>query len=336
MGPLGDSRAAGPLVSVVTPSYNQGRFLEQTIQSVLVQEYPAVEYILVDGGSTDDSRAIIERYAEHFSWWVSEPDHGQSDAIRKGFAHATGDILCWLNSDDLFAPGAISRAVQALEADPGLGFVYGNAISIDQYGRPMNDMKFTQLGMDDLAAFEIICQPAVFMHRAAYEGAGGVDPGYHLLMDHHLWLRIAARWPIRYVDCTLAFARRHGEAKNVTQAESFGREARRIARWLLSDSTIRSTSRVQMDRTQAGALRFGARYLLDKSDYRGAFRGYWAALRTHPRTALREWRRILFAFLGLLGMGKLGGLYYSMKYRRGSASLPGLENVSSLYPPLQE
>src|SRR5512138_875393 len=123
-----------PLVSIITPSFQQARFLEQTICSVLGQDYPELEYIVVDGGSSDGSRDIIQRYADHLAWWVSEPDRGQTDAINKGFARATGEILAWINSDDTYLPGAVSEAVEQLRAHPGAGLVYGDANLIDDDG----------------------------------------------------------------------------------------------------------------------------------------------------------------------------------------------------------
>jgi len=124
-----------PLVSIVTPSYNQAQFIEATIQSVLSQDYPKIEYIIMDGGSKDGSVEIIHRYAGRLAWWVSERDRGQTDAINKGFAHANGEILAWLNSDDIYHPGAISEAVAHLTAHPETGMVYGDAALIDDQGR---------------------------------------------------------------------------------------------------------------------------------------------------------------------------------------------------------
>ena len=123
-----------PLVSIVTPSFNQGRFLEATIQSVLNQDYVNVEYIVVDGGSTDNCVDILKKYSDQLAHWMSEPDAGQTDAINKGFSLATGEIFAWLNSDDIYRPGAISEAVAYLQDHPNEGMIYGDADFIDENG----------------------------------------------------------------------------------------------------------------------------------------------------------------------------------------------------------
>ncbi len=125
------------LVSIITPSYNQAHYLEATIRSVLEQDYSEIEYIIVDGGSTDGSREIIERYSSRLAWWVSEKDRGQTDAINKGFGRAHGEILAWINSDDTYEPGAVAQAVEYLQANPQVGMVYGDARFIDGEGRPI-------------------------------------------------------------------------------------------------------------------------------------------------------------------------------------------------------
>lgn len=124
-----------PLVSIVTPSFNQAAYLESSIRSVLDQDYRPLEYIVIDGGSSDGSRGILERYADRLAWWVSEPDAGQTEAINKGFARSKGSILAWLNSDDVYVPGAVREAVEYLTAHPEAGMVYGDADYIDAAAR---------------------------------------------------------------------------------------------------------------------------------------------------------------------------------------------------------
>jgi glycosyltransferase involved in cell wall biosynthesis len=120
-----------PLVSIITPSFNQGRFLDQTIRSVLTQDYQPIEYIIIDGGSTDGTVEIIKQYESRLGYWVSERDKGQTEAINKGFAQAKGEILAWINSDDVYYPGAVSAAVETLSRNPDIGLVYGDLDFID-------------------------------------------------------------------------------------------------------------------------------------------------------------------------------------------------------------
>ena len=126
-----------PRVSVVTPSYNQGHFIEETIRSVLLQGYPDLEYVIIDGGSTDSSQEIIRRYERWLVYWVSEPDHGQTRAINKGWTRATGDILAYINTDDCYLNGAIATAAQEFCTKPNIGMAYGNAIIVDEAGKPV-------------------------------------------------------------------------------------------------------------------------------------------------------------------------------------------------------
>src|SRR5512142_3420630 len=130
MNPL----STNPRVSIITPSYNQAQFLEASIQSVLQQDYPNIEYIVADGGSKDNSVEIIKKYQDHLAWWVSEKDKGHADALNKGFSHATGEILAWLNSDDVYYPDAVAEAVAVLQQHPEVGMVYGDADLIDNAG----------------------------------------------------------------------------------------------------------------------------------------------------------------------------------------------------------
>ena len=213
-----------PLITVVTPSFNQADFLERTIQSVLNQQYPALEYIVADGGSTDTSASIIQRYAEKLSWWCSERDHGQADALAKGFARATGEVLCWLNSDDILLPGALQAVGEYFRDHPEVSAVNGRAYSIDAHDQPIRRFaqsdythgvratarRFRFYGQDG------VYQPASFWRRAAYEGAGGIRKEFSFAMDLDLFTRMAAQHRFEVIPRYLACFRVHGDSKTGT------------------------------------------------------------------------------------------------------------------------
>lgn len=304
-----------PLVTIVTPSYNQARYLEQTICSVLAQDYPRLEYFVMDGASKDGSLEIIKKYANRLSAWVSEKDQGQADAINKGFKRAGGEIVAWLNSDDYYLPGAIGRAVQAFKENPQAGLVYADVVSVDGAGQSFNLQTFRPYSLDDLMAFRIISQPAVFMRRTILEQAGLLDASYHMLLDHQLWLRIARLAPLVYVPETWAAARYHAEAKNLSRTADFGIEAFRIVAWMQSSPGFADNFARGEKRIRSGAHRFDAFYRLDGGDYVGALKAYLLAFRYSPAVVLREWHRVIFAILGLLGLGRLRGLYMKARSR---------------------
>ncbi|GAA4330589.1 glycosyltransferase family 2 protein [Pigmentiphaga soli] len=184
------AQALLPRLTVVTPSYNQGRFLERTILSVLNQGYPNLEYIIIDGGSSDDSVDIIRRYAGHLAYWESKPDRGQSHAINKGFRRATGDYVCWQNSDDLFFPGALLRLGRAAAADwPPI--VSGNLYLADADNRIFREVRYTPVdrGMLTVVKASIPNQSAIF-RRDLLERYGALDEGKRYCMDLDLWSRL--------------------------------------------------------------------------------------------------------------------------------------------------
>lgn len=289
-----------PTVSIITPSYNQAEFLETTLRSVLEQDYPQVEYLVVDGLSQDSSPEIIRRYAPRLAWWVSEKDKGQAEAINKGFARASGEIVAWLNSDDVYLPGAIRAAVQAFEAHPEAGLVFGDVVSINAAGEPINVMTFGNWGLDDLLQFKIISQPAVFMRRSVLERAGYLDPYFHYLLDHHLWLRAAQLAPMVYIPERWACARFHENAKNISQAPGFAREAYRVADWIATQPGLQEARHRLGPRIRAGAHRINGFYLLDAGQPRAALAAYLKSLALYPPAALPDWRRILFAATSLV------------------------------------
>jgi glycosyltransferase involved in cell wall biosynthesis len=305
-----------PLVSIVTPSFNQVRFLEATLRSVLEQDYQRIEYLVVDGASTDGSVEIIRRYADRLAWWVSEKDTGQSEAINKGFRRARGEFIGWLNSDDIYLPGAISATVSAFQSHPEAGLIYGDALAIDSDGKPFNVMRARQYNLMDLMAFKIICQPAAFMRRLVLENVGYLNPAYHLLMDNLLWMCMAQKAPIVYVPQTWAAARYHDQAKNRTRGAAYGREARLLIEDLKSRPEFSGPIQSEEKRIRAGVERFDAFYLTDAGQPWQALRSYWKSFRLHPGTALRDWRHILLAFLMLLGFQKVRNFYDRLRIHR--------------------
>ena len=292
-------------VSIVTPSFNQAEYLEDTIQSVLAQDYPNLEFIIVDGGSTDGSVEIINKYTDHLTWWISERDRGQADGINKGLRRARGDIVAWLNSDDIYLPGAIQAAVDIFDANHGLGMVFGDAISIDREGHPLNRLSFGDWGLTELLRFQIICQPAVFMRRSALEQVGYLDDTFHFMLDHHLWMRIAARFEIKHAAQIWAGARYHVLAKNVAQSEAFATETYRAVSWLKENPEFSTRFEADRRRILGGANRLAGRYLLDGGLPGAALIAYGKAMLYWPSYAIKHWGRMSFAFLNLLGLGKL-------------------------------
>jgi glycosyltransferase involved in cell wall biosynthesis len=203
-----------PLVSIITPSYNQAHFLEETIQSVLSQDYPNLEYIIVDGGSTDGSLEIIQRYADRLAWWVSEPDRGQTDALNKGFNRARGGVLAWLNSDDTYLPGAISQAVTCLQAHPEAALVYGDADLIDEQGKVLGPFPARQTDLRRMLRGSVhIPQQASFFRGELWPKVGPLDAEFYFAMDFDLWLRLATHGNLIYTPQRWANFRLHQAGK---------------------------------------------------------------------------------------------------------------------------
>lgn len=204
------------LISIVTPSYNQARYLEETIQSVLLQDYPQVEYLIVDGGSTDGTPDILRKYEGRLAWWVSEKDGGQTDAINKGFARAKGEILAWINSDDTYEPGAFAAAVSYLEEHPEVGMVYGDCNYINQSGDVIGKFRSAQTDYRLLRrGYTHIPQQTMFFRAGLWKQVGPLDPSFYFAMDYDLWTRIARQAEIKYVPQTWANFRLHTSGKTI-------------------------------------------------------------------------------------------------------------------------
>jgi glycosyltransferase involved in cell wall biosynthesis len=210
-----------PLVTVVTPSLNQGRFIEETIQSVLAQDYEPVEHLVFDAGSTDETHSVLARYEGKIRAVIAADD-GQADAINRGFRAAAGTIVTWLNSDDVYEPGAIRTAVEYLEAHPQCAMVYGKGHHIDAEGRFLDP--YPTAPPSELEVFCTVCQPASFLRLAAVHAVGYLDPNLRYCMDYDLWLRLREQFDIAYIPADLARSRLHADAKSVSQQRAFMRE----------------------------------------------------------------------------------------------------------------
>lgn len=227
---MGDGRD-WPKISVVTPSYNQGEYIEETIRSVLLQGYPNFEYIVIDGGSTDNSVDIIQKYAPWLSYWVSETDEGQADAIRKGFQRSTGDILAWQNSDDYYEPRAFERIARFSTDNSEIVFANGDVNLVDEnshYVRRIYAMRPSHFFAANYGQHGWP-QPGCFWLNSTYEQIGGVDPSLQFCMDKDLFIRLVGAGPGRRIPGPpLANFRQHGQAKSATLEHVNRRETEEI------------------------------------------------------------------------------------------------------------
>jgi glycosyltransferase involved in cell wall biosynthesis len=215
-----------PRISVVVPSYNQGGYLDDCLESVVKQDHPDLEIIVMDGGSTDDSVSIIERYAQHLTHWQSQPDGGQTAAIVTGFGYANGDLLTWLNSDDVLLPGALHLHAQAFRRQPKADVFYGDHVVVDgagtvveQYKHPRYHNRLAWLTMPYIA------QPGTSFTRRIWQEVGGADCSMHCAFDYDLWYRfMKAGARFVHVGGFVSAFRRHGESKGLTRLEQYAHE----------------------------------------------------------------------------------------------------------------
>lgn len=222
-----------PKISVVTPSLNQGGYLRQCIESILSQEYSNFELIIIDGGSTDESLAIIKGYEDHITFWVSEPDCGQSDAINKGFHRATGELVAWLNADDYYLPGAFHQVAEVYCSDPKAPFYFGDGFRVGESGNvlsqffPPGTLFFDRQAL--VMGLNYILQPSTFINRRHLEQVGNLDTNLHYGMDSDLWMRLSSIGTPCSVPATLSASREYATTK--TASGSFQRieELRRIS-----------------------------------------------------------------------------------------------------------
>lgn len=220
-----------PKISIITPSYNQGKYLEETINSVLSQNYQNLEYIIIDGGSTDNSLEIIKKYESNLDYWISESDNGQSHAINKGFKIATGDILGWLNSDDLLFPDSLLNIGSYFSGNPDCNFVVGDASFVDiDKNILFNKYAFSYSFMDLLFYNKgnYLPQPSVFFSREALCEVGLLDESLHYTMDLELWLRLRNKYNLYTLSEILSLLRQHNQAKTIKYNEDAMLEAEKV------------------------------------------------------------------------------------------------------------
>jgi len=208
---------SGPLVTIVTPSFNQGSFIRATIESVLSQDYPLVEYIIMDGGSTDETASVVKDYASRLTF-ISEKDRGQSHAINKGFQMARGGVVAWLNSDDLYLPGSVRTAVETLENSPAAGAVYGDGYLIDHSGQILCRFPCTEaFNLWKLVYLsDYILQQTVYFRRDVLDQVGYLDEDLHYTMDWDILIRIGMRYPLEYIRKYMGCLREYPGAKTST------------------------------------------------------------------------------------------------------------------------
>ena len=278
-----------PRVSIVTPSYNQAQFIEETIRSVLLQGYPNLEYIVIDGGSTDGSVDIIRRYEHWLAYWVSELDRGQSHAINKGWARARGDILAWLNSDDFYQPGAVQAAVRYLLDHPDVSMVYSDNFRCDVFGRP--------LGVYRSGPFDLrialsgkgvhISQPTTFIRREILERIGPVEESLHLAMDADLFFRIASVGKLGYIpNRVLATGRIHQSAKTWALALRYANEAIEVKQRLFAQPGLPQEIAQLADVAYAQAHFSRSHTYSRAGEIRQAAKHLWQSFRLKPMVVL--------------------------------------------------
>lgn len=213
-----------PKISIVTPSYNQAPFIEWTVRSVLLQRYPILEYILMDGGSNDGTQEVLAPYRDRFAYYESARDNGQSDAIHRGFNHATGDIMAYLNSDDMLAPGALHFVAQFFAEHPDVDAVYSHRCTVDEYNKVIYYWILPRHDDWYMSRWDLIPQETCFWRRGLFEKAGNIDPEFRFAMDYDLFVRFMHRGKMVRANRFLGVFRKHNGAKTSQLLETIGTE----------------------------------------------------------------------------------------------------------------
>jgi glycosyltransferase involved in cell wall biosynthesis len=258
---------------------------------------------------------ILREYEDRLAYWVSEPDEGQVEAINKGLAKATGEIVAWLNSDDLYMADTVREAVETLRAHPEAGMVYGDGLMVDAEGHLLDRHTYRTYDALDLLCFEVLLQPTAFMRRTLLEQVGPLDPRFDLVLDHDLWLRLAARGPLVHRPAIWAVERTHGGAKTIARAAAFVEEAELLLRKASQDEILAPHFHRHEPRIRAALEAFAARRLIDAGEYGEAFRRMGRARELDRRVFLRYWYKVVQAGLSALGLAPLFFAYRRLRRR---------------------
>lgn len=328
-----------PLISIVTPSFNSGEFLEQALRSVAGQDYPYIEHIVIDGGSTDGTLEILRRYQPGVTW-ISEPDNGQANALNKGFAMARGDIVGWLNADDTYQPGALTAAAAYLQAHPTVDLVYGNFNLVDAAGHILHTHTTPPFSLAGLLQAAIIPQTSMFFRRVVIDDVGGVDEKLHYVLDWEFTLRIAlTHQTVRIGEVWGNFRLAEG-TKSVAQPEKFWPETARVLEKLdnavdqveLKDACFMAHLLAGLEFARVGAVELARTYMvkafglgrtrhaaeLASTLSQTAFRPWYSGFREHPQaeTALDNLSGVLAKIPAARQVCLYLHLYRSLRYSR--------------------
>jgi glycosyltransferase involved in cell wall biosynthesis len=280
-----------PPVSIVTPSYNQASFLEETMRSVLEQDYPRIEYIVVDDGSTDGSVEIIRRYADRLAWWARQENAGQVAALNRGFERSTGEYMGYLNSDDTLLPGAVSRMVEELERDRDLWLVYGDALYTDERSRRTGYLPSREFDVAEMVrrADNHVVQPSTLWRREGWERFGPLSEDGWYFFDFEFFLRFPPE-RVRRIPEPLSTYRIHSEAKSTGAAAArLARDHERLAETFFAADRLPEGARRVAREGRSSAYLLGAEFAYEGLDLRLARRLVLRGLRLYPRNASPRW-----------------------------------------------
>ncbi|MFQ5924286.1 MAG: glycosyltransferase family 2 protein, partial [Anaerolineales bacterium] len=292
-----------PLVSLVIPSYNQGKYLEYAIKSVLNQGYPNLECFVIDGGSADGSVAILREYSNLLTYWESEPDQGQSHAINKGWHKANGKYLWWLNADDMLTPSSLITAVSFLEANPDIDLIYGNVYRIDSSGRLLDEFAYRDFDLDEfLIGDHDISQAGALTRRSVLDRIGMLNERYHYVMDREFWLRVGlSGGKLAHAHAPLALFRIHDETKTQAGSPDAVKERYELYSWLMEHPNLSSHVRSNTARIWSSVHLDSARVYMKCGAFTNSLGELRRAVRNRPSSVVSSsfWASGVLSALGL-------------------------------------